>query len=73
MPRLRIVLDEPVGQRQRAYPQAPVQQPRLRQRVQHLRAEAADRTFFHGDDDFVPARKPEQELGVERLQKSHVG
>ena len=45
----------------------------LGQRLQHLRAEAADRALLDRDEDLVLAGEPQHQIGVERLGEARVG
>jgi len=47
------VVEEHVGEHHRPHPQTVVEHAVLGQRLHHVRAEAADRAFLDGEQDFV--------------------
>ena len=52
---------------------AAIQQAVFSQRLQHIRAETADRALFDGDEDLMLARKPPDELRIQRFCKPCIG
>ena len=67
-----ILIEKYVGKDHRPDLEAPFEQPCLRQGVQDVRAEAADRPFLHGDQDFVFAGQLVDQLEVQRFGKSRI-
>ena len=50
-----------------------VEQPFMREVLQHVAAEAADRAFLDRDQHLVLAGEPEDQVGVERLGEAGIG
>ena len=68
----RIVIEEDVGQHHRADLDTVIEHPVHRQVVQHLAAEAADRSLFDRDHHLMLAHQAVDEIGVERLGKTRI-
>ena len=71
--RLRVVVDEPVGQHHRPHLQPAVEQPLPRQVVQHRRAEPADRALLDGDQHLVVPRQLLHQRRIQRLGEARIG
>ena len=68
-----IVVQKAAGRRVAADLGAVVEQTRSRQLMQHERAEAADRTLLHRDQNLVLAAEPGDERGIQRLGEARAG
>src|SRR5713226_3928654 len=69
----RIVVDEAVGQHHRTHLEAVLEQPGIREMVQHVAGEAADGAFLDGDQHLVLARQALDQRAVERLGEARIG
>jgi len=67
-----ILIDEAIGHHLRAPLEAVIQQAVVGQILQHMAAEAADRTFLDGDENLVILRQLPDEIGIERLHETGV-
>src|SRR5579871_4634784 len=69
----RVLIDENVGQYHGTELDAAVEGAGLREGLQDVGPEPADRTFLDCDHDFVLAREPQHEVDIERLRKPRIG
>ena len=67
-----VLIDEAVGQMQRADFQAGVQQSVLGKKLQQMRAEAAARALLDGNQHLMMARKLPDEIVIQRLGKTRI-
>ena len=68
-----VLVDEDIRQHHGPYLQPVVQRAFHGQELQHMAAEAADRAFLDGDQRFVVARQPQDQVAVQRLGETGVG
>src|SRR5206468_7076 len=62
-----ILINENVREHHGAHLEAPVEHAALRERVEDVRAEAADCALLDGDEHFMLTREPKEEVSIQWL------